>query len=186
MDILMRIFLPSRQREFDEIQRRSLDPQSSDDLRIGRLHDGYAVQLAAIGRQNDQRKFRMGGLTQYFVVHVWYYVRDESPFVTLEYDVFFVRVANSEQMVAPRIDEIDETIHSSVVEAFGNYRLVVFLEYIHLHQLPLVRVIEKSAIPIRIRDKNIRFLLRLHVPQFSPYIQSRELFVERYLTVRRS
>lgn len=50
MDILMRIFSPSRQREFDEIQRRSLDPQSSDDLRIGRLHDGYAVQLAAIGR----------------------------------------------------------------------------------------------------------------------------------------
>lgn len=141
------------------------------------------MQLAVIGRQNDQRKFRMGGLAQYLVVRVWYYVRDQCSFVTLEYDVFFVRVANSEQMVAPRIYEIDETIHSSIVEAFGNYRLFVFLDYIHLHQLPLVRVIEKSAIPIRIRDKEIRFFLRLHVPQLSPYIQSRELLVERYLTI---
>lgn len=176
----------SGQGELDEVQGRTLEPESRHDLRVGRVDDGDAVQFAAICGQNDQREFGVGCLAEYLVVHVRYHVRDQRPLVALEDDVFLVRVANGEQMMAPRIDEVDETVQTSVVEASGDNRLVVLLRDVYLYQFPLVRVIEKSAILKRIRDQEIRLPLRLHVPHLLPHVQPGEFLVERYLTVGRT
>lgn len=118
----------------------------------------------------------MRSLSRCTTFRIEFYFGDLTTAIALEDGQFF-KIVYRHEVMAKRIQEIDEAVFSAVVqEPMNRWCGTVALREHHLHQVTLEGVVEKP-ISGGIRNQDIRLVDRLDMPLLAPSV-GRRFFLE--------
>lgn len=173
-------------RKFYEIQGLLLKTKVRKYRWLLRIGDTQNYHFTLIANNDDHRLFRMCSLNRYNAFDIEFHFGDLAAAVALE-DGQLLEIVRHREMMAPRMQEINEVISAARMQMPVDHRRSAFiLSEGNLHQVALESVIKEPIISEGMRDQDVRLVDRLDVPLLAPDVSLRLLLEITDLTEGRS